>query len=65
MKIGCFRRKHIRHAEAGQAMLWTIVGLGVFLLGSMARPLRVALPRAQPSIALRLLLRLLRARMPT
>lgn len=36
MKIGCFRRKHIRHAEAGQAMLWTIVAMGVFLLGSIA-----------------------------
>ena len=36
MKIGCLRRTHIRDAEAGQAMLWTIVGMSVFLLGAMA-----------------------------
>jgi len=36
MKIGCLHRKQIRHTEAGQAMLWTLVGMGVFLLGSMA-----------------------------
>lgn len=36
MKIGCLGRKQVRQAEAGQAMLWTIVGMGVFLLGSMA-----------------------------
>jgi hypothetical protein len=36
MKIGCLHRKHFRHAESGQAMLWTLVGMGVFLLGTMA-----------------------------
>lgn len=36
MKMGCLRRTHTRHSEAGQAMLWTIVGMSVFLLGAMA-----------------------------
>jgi hypothetical protein len=31
-----FRKKRVRHSEAGQAMVFTVLGVGIFLIGAMA-----------------------------
>jgi Putative Flp pilus-assembly TadE/G-like len=36
MKMQSFKRRGIRGREAGQAMVFTLLGLGVFLIGAMA-----------------------------